>query len=401
MNLKDQLAAVQKDMRAIMEAAKADGREVTPEELSTLEAKSAEAQQLKDRIERAERSDAIFKGITTVSDPEAPEEQPQQAHSLGEFAAKSGVFDRWRAGSGKREASSLGEFQKAATDPFLAGTLGRVQYGGVVPLSLRRLTIADLMSSGSISGSSLTYWTQGAVEGAPTTVSEGGQKPQMHFQFTQVSEVLSKIAAITKVSDEAMDDTPYLTSVINSQLTTRIQIVEEDQLLNGNGTAPNLRGLLNRSGIQTHTSSAAADNLDAIYHAMTLVATGASQLPPDGIVINPTDYETFRTSTDLNGQYFGGGPFWGPYGNGTLGNVIEQPPLWGLRTVITPAIAAGTVLVGAFGAAAQVFRKGGIRVDTTNSDATDFEYNLVAIRAEERLLLAVYYASAFCEVTLA
>jgi HK97 family phage major capsid protein len=60
---------------------------------------------------------------------------------------------------------------------------------------------------------------------------------------------------------------------------------------------------------------------------------------------------------------------------------------------------AGTALVGAFKTAAQIFRKGGVRVEASNSHADFFVKNLVAIRAEERLALAVYRPAAFGEVT--
>ena len=71
-----------------------------------------------------------------------------------------------------------------------------------------------------------------------------------------------------------------------------------------------------------------------------------------------------------------------------------------MRTVVTTAVTQGQPLVGAWKAGGQVFRKGGVRVETTNSDDNDFRYNRIAIRAEERLLLAVYIPKAFCKVTL-
>jgi HK97 family phage major capsid protein len=66
---------------------------------------------------------------------------------------------------------------------------------------------------------------------------------------------------------------------------------------------------------------------------------------------------------------------------------------------VTPAIVANTALVGAFGTMSQVFRKGGIRVEASNSHQDFFIKNLVAIRAEERLALAVYRPGAFGKVT--
>jgi len=126
------------------------------------------------------------------------------------------------------------------------------------------------------------------------------------------------------------------------------------------------------------------------------VQTG-SGLDADGIVINPADYQALRLSKDGNQQYYGGGLFAGQYGNGTL---AMQPPLWGVNTVVTPAIAAGTVLVKAFKASATLYRKGGVRVESTNSNENDFTNNKVTIRAEERVALADRVPAASVKVTL-
>jgi len=393
MNPKDELRALQVKLSAIVAGVKASNRDLTDTEITEIEAGNTRAIELKGLIERGEKSAALMASIAGLAPTDAittVDEPAEKATSLGEHFVKSGAAAAFAKGSGQRTTSAP-EF-KAAGDTNLAGSNGKIQYGGVLETPLRRLTIADLLGKGTMSMTSLTYWVQGTVEGAPTAVAEEGLKPSIHFNFAPVTEALSKIAVVTKISDEAIQDTDYLVSVINSQLVGRLLVVEEDQLLNGSGTAPNVRGLLNRSGIQTYATTAtytADKGFDGIFHALTLVSTGSAQETADGIVINPADYETLRLAKDLNGQYRGGGPFEG-------GN----PSLWGVRTIITPAIAAGTVLVGAFNSAAQLFRKGGVSVDSTNSNEDDFKYNRIALRAEERILLAVYRPTAFVKVTL-
>ncbi|WMI34092.1 major capsid protein [Microbacterium phage Slay] len=391
MDPKAELSALEAKNSAIIAGVKASKRDLTDAEVADLEKDADRITELKAIIARGEKNAALMARFSAVEDSEdTPAAETPKAASLGEHFVKSGAQANFLKGQGQRTASAP-EF-KAATDTNLVAGNGQVQYGGVYETPLRRLTIASLLGSGTMNNTSLTYWVQGAVEGAPTAVAEDGQKPQIHFNFSPVTEALSKIAVITKVSDEAMADTDYLVSVINSQLVGRLMVVEEDQILNGNGTAPNLRGILNRTGLQTYATEAGYTpnkGFDAIFHAITMVATGSAQETADGIVINPADYETLRLSKDGNDNYRGGGPFAG-------GN----PGLWGVRTVVTPAIAAGTVLVGAFGTAAQLFRKGGIQVDSTNSDSTDFQFNRVALRAEERILLAVYRPAAFVKLTL-
>ena len=59
--------------------------------------------------------------------------------------------------------------------------------------------------------------------------------------------------------------------------------------------------------------------------------------------------------------------------------------LWGKKVVTTPAMPAGFILVGDFGGYNRVLRRGGLRVDITNTNGTDFEQNLWTARAEERI----------------
>jgi HK97 family phage major capsid protein len=114
-------------------------------------------------------------------------------------------------------------------------------------------------------------------------------------------------------------------------------------------------------------------------------------------VINPADYETLRLKKDANDQYMGGGFFSGAYG-GEPG-IAWNLPIWGLRTIVTPAVAAGSPIVGAFNVGATVYRKGGVRVEATNSNQDDFVNNLVSIRAEERIAFAVRRPSAFVVIS--
>jgi HK97 family phage major capsid protein len=157
-------------------------------------------------------------------------------------------------------------------------------------------------------------------------------------------------------------------------------------------------GVLNRSGIQTSTYTDAT-MADSIFEAITSVGE-ESPFMADAVVMNPKQFKTLRLQKDTNGQYMGGGFFSGAYG--TAGGVQIYPDVWGMTTVVTPAIAAGTILVGACKAGGSVFTRSGegLRVEMTNSDADDFEKDLVTIRIIERLALALRYPAAFVKMTV-
>ena len=159
-------------------------------------------------------------------------------------------------------------------------------------------------------------------------------------------------------------------------------------MLNGSGVGANITGLLARTGLAAAQLRGTDSNADAIFKQIYAIFN-SSFLMPDGVVINPTNWQTIALSKDANGNYLASGPFSG----------AQATRIWGLPVAVTPSIAAGTALVGAYKQAAQVFRKGGVRVEASNSHSDFFVKNLVAIRAEERLALAVYRPGALGTVT--
>ncbi len=400
MNLKQKRTAELVAATAIAEKAKAEGgRSFTDDERKQLDAHLKAVDELDAQIADSDKVDRVM-GLANA-ETKTQEKTGQQARSLGEHFIKH-AGPRLAEIRGVNGASVSAPEYKAATDTQTVGavftnpvltTFDRT----IIPAFRLRLVVADLLSQGTISGNAISYFVEGALEGAFTTVAEGAAKPQLHFvDPTLVTDALKKIAGFIKFTDEMAEDLEFYVSEINNRLVYELAKFEEAQILGGNGTGTNLLGLLNRSGIQTETGASIADNADAVFRAMTKVSTG-SGLDADGIVIHPTDYQAFRLKKDANNQYYGGGFFSGEYGVGT---VVSQPPLWGLRTVVTPAITAGTVLVGAFTQAATLYRKGGVRVESTNSHASDFTSNLITTRAEERVALAVRVPAGLVKLTL-
>ncbi|MBW3077695.1 phage major capsid protein [Bifidobacterium simiiventris] len=368
--------------------------EIKEKDMPALEQDAAQAKNVMDMLK-------AFGGSEPGASPADPQGgiRDPQAKSLGDLAAKSLDAHGYAKGMGRLDIVTP-EF-KANTDVVttpasLAPALTTVDTN-IVLAKRRQLVIADLFGTETISGTSLTYFVEGPVEGDYQTVAENEQKPQIHFgDPTPVTEALTKIAAYYKESDEILEDLPWLTSSIDNRALYMLGLFEENQLLNGDGTGKNLKGLLNRDGIQTET---VADGETSAFDALFRAATKVQDQTPfaaDGVVINPADYQTLRLNKDANGQYIAGGPFTGQYGQG---GILNNPPLWGLRTVVTSAVPAGTAIVGAFSQGASLIRKGGVRVELTNANEDDFTNNRITVRVEERLALAVRYPAAFVKVS--
>jgi HK97 family phage major capsid protein len=260
---------------------------------------------------------------------------------------------------------------------------------GIVPLKFKQLTIRDLLAAGTTTSNAIIYMQETTFTNAAATVAEGAAKPESALVFSQHTDLVTKIAHWLPVTEEMLEDVAQIASYIDARLRLGVGLTEEDQLLNGNGTAPNLLGLLNRPGLTPAVALVAPDtNADVMYKAMMKVFN-ASFTMPDGHVMNPANWQSTALAKDTMGRYIGGGPF----------QAGPAPTLWGLPVDVTPSIAAGVGLTGAFASQAQVFSSGGLRVEASNSHQDFFIKNLVAIRAEERLALCVYRPGAFGTAT--
>lgn len=283
----------------------------------------------------------------------------------------------------------------------LAGQLVAPQLlPGIVPLNFQKLTIADLLAQGTTSSTSISYVIEAAFQDLTGVVLEKGAIPQLDLTLARRQDNVGKIANIAKPTVEMFQDAEQFKAYLENRMVFGLQRKEEDQLLNGTGTAPQITGILQRSGLATAVVTAAGLTavkiMEGVFNQMTALRA-TSFVEPDAIVIHPTDWQTVRLGKDAQGQYYAGGPFTGAYGNGGYTNVAD---IWGVKAVITTAVPQGTVLVGGFKECGQIFRRSGITLDMTNSNNNDFETDLVTLKAEERLALAVYRPAGFGKVTL-
>jgi HK97 family phage major capsid protein len=343
-------------------------------------------------VKRLEEKHAKVARMDSVREPQNPLERKQSKaqadDKLGSWGEQFIESEQYKTMHERRDVKS-GPIELKTTVTEGSGSAGPLiqpdVQGGILSLLFKRLTLADLMPSGTTDSNVVRYLKETTATNAAATVAEGAAKPESTLVFAAVDEPVQKIATFLPVSDEMLEDYAAIRSYIDARLRLFVQLTEEDQLLNGSGTPPDITGILNRSGKQSDTAVGTDSVPDAIYKAVTKIRVNAF-LEPDGLVVHPNDWQDIRLGKDANQQYYGGGPFTGQYGV----NGIAPDSLWGLRVVITPTIAQNTALVGSFAAATQVFRKGGITVESSNSHNDFFQKNLTAIRAEERLALAVY-----------
>ena len=381
--LREQLKAKIKELEALNPKVK----EGDAEAIKAAKTLTEEIKDLQEKIKTAEEAENLLAQIGDA-DEKGADAPASKARSLGEH-----FVNHLKAQEiGSHFNVSAPEFVKTYSDvqqtPSTSGVsaFATTYDRNVVTGARTPLVIRDLFAAETISGSTLVYLVEGAIEGAPAATNEGAAKPQVHFADPTPKTVsLSKIACHLKESDEYKDDYAFLESTINGRLLYHLGLVEQNTLMST---------LLGTSGIQSDTTSltsasTAAQIADVIMKEAMDVQEQTG-FPADAVVINPSDWYKLRIGKDAENRY---------YGNGYFGEQ-STPNLWGIPVCVSTATSAGTIVVGAFKTCASVVQKGGVRVETTNSDQDDFVKNLMTIRAEERLALAVRRPAGFSKIVI-
>lgn len=313
-----------------------------------------------------------------------PSASPKSRKSFGEMFTGSKAY-KARSGPVGPEATLDVDLKTLMTttagfDPEETRT------GRIVDLVTRPIQVADLIPQTTTSQSAVQYMEETTFTNAAAEVAEGGTYPEAALALTEQTSIVRKIAVFLPVTDEQLEDEPRVRGYIDNRLPFMIRQRLDLQLLVGNGTAPNLRGILNTVGIQTQAKGA-DPTPDAIYKAIVKVeVTGGAMA--NAVVMNPTNWQDVRLLRTADGIYIWGNP-------------ADAGPerIWGLRVVRAQAETAGTALVGDFANFVELAVRRGIDVQVSNSHSTFFVEGKQALRADIRAALVVYRPTAFCTVT--
>ncbi len=262
------------------------------------------------------------------------------------------------------------------------GIINAERIDGMMPLPRRRLVVRDLLRSKPVTAGQVD-WIQGLTEtNAASPQSEGNEKGESGATWQIASEKVRTLAHWLPVSRQAADDLPELRRWIDEVLMYGLKLIEEWELLFGDGTGEHLHGLTHQATAYAGTYLAANDKkLDTLRHA--ILELEAADEECTAFVINPRDLhdidliKTEDSGTANTGSYLVGNP---------LGGTLRVRTLWGRPTVSTNVMPVGKFLAGNFNNAVIGDRMGAV-IDVSSEHSDYFVRNKLAVRAEERLSL--------------
>lgn len=256
---------------------------------------------------------------------------------------------------------------------------------GIDVMPKQRLFIRDLIAPGRTTSPAI-FWVQqkGFTNNAATIPVEGTKKPYSDIEFdTQITPVAT-IAHMFKASKQILDDFTQLQSMIDAEMRYGLKFVEEREILFGTGASGYLKGIVPQAQAYDPAFEVAEQSLiDDLRLAM--LQSQLARLPATGFVMHFIDWAKIELTKDSLGRYIMGNPL-----------SLAGPTLWGLPVVATEVPEfEGKFLTGAFQTAAQIFDREDANVVVSTENVDDFEKNLISIRCEERLALAVKRPEAF------
>ena len=234
-----------------------------------------------------------------------------------------------------------------------AGWTPRAPFSGIVaPAPVRTPTALQYIQQIPTSEAAIVYMVQSTHTDNSQPVNEGAAPGEQAYVYTTTTAQVRRISAILPVTEEVLADIPQMQALLQVNLMGDLERKVESNVLEGNGTAPNFRGVSNLTNINTQAKGADSI-LDAIYKGRVL-ATKNGFVPPDLLVIHPDDLQDIVLEKSVGAASVATGEaaatnLVGTYPQGYIwGNPISGPPpfIWGMRVLESTGVSAGAACSG-------------------------------------------------------
>lgn len=246
----------------------------------------------------------------------------------------------------------------------------------------------QLMNVGSAGPGTDYYFMRenGAGEGAPAPVAEGATKPQFDVDLVESSVKFETIAGWMLISRKALNNIPGITSYLSTRLPEKLFDVEDQQVLYGTGTSPQIKGILTSGNFVAGSAAGATALSEKIINDLS-VFEDTYKRRANAIVMRPIDYWSFfKQKASGSGEY--NLPQNVVYVNGQL--LIS-----GIAVARTTALTTGDYVIGDFANGADLLVQEAMRIEFFEQDSTNVRTNQVTVRIEETIAMPVYGSTFF------
>ena len=257
----------------------------------------------------------------------------------------------------------------------------------------RSVHIRNLIPNGSTDAQTIRFPKESAYDDGAAATAQGSTLGQSDFDITATSVNVEKIGTFMRITEEMLADTPQLSSYLSARVPGKVLSIEDNEILNGDGSAPNLDGLFTDGAAFDTSSSGAfyqsvesANEYDVLVAALNQLAL--SNYQASSILLNPTDLHKIALLKATTNEY--------------LKNQIYTgltPTIMGVPVVVNTAVTAGKFLLGDLNQATQLWIRDNVSVEFSREDSTNFRDGFVTVKVAERVALTNYQPNAIVQGT--
>jgi HK97 family phage major capsid protein len=249
----------------------------------------------------------------------------------------------------------------------------------------RPIAIADRVPFFTTAQAAVVYMEETTFTNNAAEAAEGAAFGEAALVLTERTSTVRKIAVQIPITDEQLEDVSQVGAYVNQRLSYMIRARLDSQIIAGNGTAPNLEGTNNVTGITTQAKGS-DPTPDAVYKAIRACrATGFAE--PSAVLVHPNDWQDIRLLRDTNGNYI-----WGPP------SAAAPEQIWGVPVTVSAAVTENTITLGDYAGFSGLYVRRGVdlQVGYTGSQFVEGEKT---VRADMRVALVHFRPEAFAIVT--
>ncbi len=319
-----------------------------------------------------------------------------ETKSVSEVLLENQSFQRLlkdRSGSAIVKFAGLSDLEtKATLTSAGAGSsvtgvipIGRIPQN-IVPPARRALSIRDMLTVIPTTRGVVDFVKVSTDPVTSTAVNDASPKASNTTVLTASSADVATVSAYQTTSAQILEDVPGLSAFLQTSLAYGVRKEEDRQILKGTGADQEMYGLINLATAFTLSLAPASDGYgyaDIIGRACQQLDT-ADEFPAKFVAVNPVMLWNMRLAR-------GGGVY----------NFREMFRDWGLTMFGSTALSSTEFLVGSPSPiAVQLHERSELTVEISLNEGTNFQQNLVTIRAEERVALTVQRPASFITGTL-
>ncbi len=322
--------------------------------------------------------------------PPSPLDASQEQWQSLFLAARAGTPYRAQVGADIKTKEYMGLTTKAPTAEGAPGSLlPPVLYPQAFPLLYEPDRIFQHFPGLEAESQSVSYLQHSGNSNPAAPVAELATKPDLGMLVEAKTVSFTTIAAMATFSRFLLDDFQDFYSFVPREMYRAVIDSETDSIINGNGTAPNMLGILATSG--TLTRAIGTDTpINALVKGFNDIRVGSSYGTADLVAMHPDTWTYVKTQTDSQGRYLL---------NINAEDVAAIDNVFGVRVVTNTFVPNGTAIAFDTTIAVKAWTRMAMEMMINPYGETDFETNAITWRAEERIATGVIRPTAINVIT--